>query len=45
MIEKLAPFGTAAGAVTGSVHEDYVPKFRSYTEECQSFGAALEILL
>ncbi len=46
MIEKLAPFGTAALAVTGSVHEDYVPKFsRSYTEECQSFGAALEKLL
>jgi hypothetical protein len=45
MIKKLAPFGTAAVAVTGSVHEDYVPKFGSHTEECQSFGAALEILL
>ena len=42
MIEKLAPFGTAAVTVTGSIHEDNIPRIGSHTEECQSFGAALE---
>jgi hypothetical protein len=42
MIEELAPFGTPAGAVAGSVYEDELPLVGSYTEECQSFGATLE---
>jgi len=44
MIEQLAPFGSAAVTVTGSVHENNVPRCRSYTEECQTFGAALQML-
>jgi hypothetical protein len=42
MIEKLAPFGTAAVTVTGSVYEDNVSRIGSHTEERQSFGAALD---
>ena len=42
MIEQLTPFGSAAVTVTGSVHENKVPRCRSHTEERQSFGAALQ---
>lgn len=45
MIEKLAPFGTAAVTVAGSVYEDKLPWDGSYTEERQSFGAALEMIV
>ena len=45
MIEKLTPLGTAAVTVAGSVYEDELPWHGSYTEECQSFGAALEMIV
>jgi len=45
MIEQLAPFGSTAVTVTGSVDENKLPRCRSYTEECQSFGAALQMML
>src|SRR6266850_125288 len=45
MTKQLAPFRTAAVTVTGSVHEDDVPRVGSHTEERQSFGAALEKML
>jgi hypothetical protein len=42
MIEELAPFGTPATTVTGSVYEDELPLLEFYTEECQGFRATLE---
>jgi hypothetical protein len=45
MIEKLAPFGTATVTVAGSVYEDELPWLGSYTEERQSFGLALEMMV
>ncbi len=45
MIEQLAPFGTAALPVTGSVYEDQLPWLVSHTEERQSLGAALEMIV
>ena len=45
MIEQLTPFGSTPLTVTGSVDENKLPRCRSNTEECQSFRAALQMLL
>ena len=45
VIEQLAPLGTAAVSVAGSVYEDELPWPGSDTEECQSFGATLEMIV
>ena len=45
LIEELAPFGTAAVTVAGSVHKQKLPWAGSYTEERQSFRATLEVIV
>lgn len=45
MIEELTPFGTPAVTVAGSVYEDELPRVGSNTEERQSFGPTLELLI
>ena len=45
LFKKLAPFGTAAVTVAGSVYKQKLPWVGSYTEERQSFRATLEVIV